>query len=246
LVDGLASGETVVLSVPHSEGIESSGFAFAVGPAVVALFPDDWGIFGVAVYQFYEILCVQYYFTRLINAVCLLYSVVHNYLWAFSVFGNSGERVGLRDEGMGFAEFAGVQLELSEGRTVIGDAQIVHFWGGGFVLVETGVHCLTALSVDSVVEPLEFHDALDGVFAGAALNGDRFLGGFVIGAEHIIIVFVILELKIEILDDLVGMFDFFVVGFHLKIHFLFDFDELLDFGEVLCAGGTFSKEFFEF
>lgn len=95
---------------------------------------------------------------------------------------------------MEFAEFAGVQLELSEGRTVIGDAQIVQFWGGGFVLVETGVHCLAALSVDSVVESLEFHDALNGAFAGAALNGERFLCRFVIGAEHIIIVFVILEL----------------------------------------------------
>ena len=42
------------------------------------------------------------------------------------------------------------------------------------------------------------------------------------------------------------MLDFFVVGFHLKVHFFLDVDEFLDLGEVLCAGGAFGKEFFEF
>jgi hypothetical protein len=110
------------------------------------------------------------------------------------MFRNSRKRTGFRrNQGLGFAEFPGVQLELSEGRTVIGDAQIVQFGSGGFVLIETGVHCLTALSVDSVVESLQFHNALDGAFAGAALNGERFLCGLIIGAEHIIIIFVIFE-----------------------------------------------------
>ena len=70
----------------------------------------------------------------------------------------------------------------------------MQFGSGCFVLVETGVHRLTALSVDSVVESLEFHNALDGAFTGAALNGERSLCGFIIGTEHIISVFVIFEL----------------------------------------------------
>ena len=52
---------------------------------------------------------------------------------------------------------------------------MVDFRGGGFVLVLTGVKNFSALSVDSVVDFFEFHDALNGSFAGNALDSDSFL-----------------------------------------------------------------------
>jgi hypothetical protein len=66
-------------------------------------------------------------------------------------------------------------LELSEGRAIIRDPEMVDFRGGGFVLVLTGVQNFSALSVDSVVDFFEFHDALNGSFAGNALDSDSFL-----------------------------------------------------------------------
>ena len=52
---------------------------------------------------------------------------------------------------------------------------MVDFRGVGFVLVLTGVQNFTALSVDSVVDLFEFHDALNGVFAENALDSDSSL-----------------------------------------------------------------------
>lgn len=65
---------------------------------------------------------------------------------------------------MGVIKFTWVQLELSERGTVIGDSEMIKLWCCGFVLILTGVHGLAALSIDSVVDSLEFHDALDGAF----------------------------------------------------------------------------------
>ncbi len=192
LVDGLTPGEAVAFSIAHSKRNESSGFAFSIGSAFIAFFPYDRCVFGVAADELDKIFCIRNNFTRLVDARCFLDSVVDNHLSAFSVFGDSVERTGFRgDEGLRLVEFARIKLELSEGGAFVGDAQIVQLGSGGFVLV-CGVG-LTAFSADSVVESFEFHDALDGAFAGTALNGDRFFGGLITWAEHVIRILVILE-----------------------------------------------------